>query len=83
MEPVCACLVFEDGRELRLTEQYERLQSIFDDPNYKFVVHGAHAEYGFCKRVGLRFPTRFYDTFLMAVLTIHAQIFNPPGGAYK
>src|SRR5262245_29939756 len=36
----------------------------------------------FCQQTGLRFPSRFYDTLLMTVLTIHAQLHDPPGGAY-
>jgi DNA polymerase I-like protein with 3'-5' exonuclease and polymerase domains len=83
LEPVCACVYFEDGREVRLADRCEQLQAILEDANYQIVVHGAHAEYAFCRRVGIRFPTRFYDTLLMGVLTVHAQMFDPPGGAYK
>lgn len=83
MRPVCATLAFEDGREIRLADNFERLQEVFDDPRYTFVVHGAHAESGFCRRVGLRFPKKYRDTLLMAVLTSHASNFYLPGGAYK
>src|SRR5579864_7191839 len=82
--PVCACLYFEDGQDLRFVDQWEALQAYLDDPQYTFVVHGAHAEYGFCKLLGLRFPVgHYYDTLLMAVLLAHASSFIPHGKAYK
>jgi DNA polymerase I-like protein with 3'-5' exonuclease and polymerase domains len=83
MQPVAACLYFEDGRQVRLFEKFDQLQDLFDDPHYTFLVHGAHAEYGFCRRVGLRFPSRFVDTLLMGVMTLHASEFHLPGGVYK
>jgi len=83
IQPVCACLVFGDGRELRLIDQWERLQELFDDRSYTFVVHGCHAEALFCAHVGVRFPERFIDTHLMALLVLHAETFRLPGGAYK
>jgi len=33
--------------------------------------------------VGLRFPTQFIDTFLMAVMVLHATSFKFAGGVYK
>src|SRR5215468_4549310 len=72
-EPVCACLVFEDGREIRITERWEELRSILEDHRYTFVVHGCHAESLFCERVRILFPTRCVDTLLMAVMLLHAK----------
>ncbi len=83
LRPVCACLHFEDGRELRLAENFEQLQAFFDDPRYCFVVHNAQAEWKFCKAAGLRFPKRHFDTFLAAVMVLHASAFNLVGGVYK
>ena len=83
MQPVAACLYFEDGREVRLTDHFDRLQNYFDDPDYTFVVHGAHADYGFCRRVGIRFPSKFFDTLLMGVVTLHASKFRLAGNVYK
>lgn len=72
-EPVCASLVFEDGCEMRITQQWEQLRSVLEDPRYTFVVHGCHAESLFCQRVGISFPTRCIDTLLMAVMLLHAK----------
>jgi len=83
VQPVCACLYFEDGREVRIANRFEQLQPYFDDPRYTFLVHGAHAEFGFCRRVGVRFPIRFIDTLLMGLLVMHALEFSMPGGTYK
>lgn len=83
VEPVCACLVFEDGREWRISDGWSRLQEVFDDPHYTFVVHGCHAEALFCARVGLSFPKKFYDTQLMGLLVLHALTFHLAGGVYK
>lgn len=83
MQPVCACLWFEDGRELRLTDRWGQLQELFDDPCYVFVVHGCQAEALFCDRVGLRFPERFVDTQLMGLLVLHALTFQNHGGVYR
>ena len=83
MRPVCACLSFEDGREVRLSDNYDQLQDFFSDPAYTFVVHGAHAEYGFCRQVGIRFPANFRDTLMMGLLMLHASEFHLPGGAYR
>lgn len=83
MQPVCACLYFEDGRELRFTGEWDRLQDLFDDPRYTFVVHGCHAEAMFCEAVGVRFPGRFVDTLLMGALVLHASTFRFEGGVYS
>ena len=83
LQSVCACLHFEDGQTIRIADRFEQLQDYFDDPSYMFLVHGAHAEYGFCRKVGLRFPTKFRDTLLMGVLLLHASEFRSPGGVYK
>src|SRR5262249_45827588 len=71
--PICACLVFEDGRELRITDRWAELRPVLEDPRYTFVVHGCAAESLFCRRVGLPFPTRFLDTHLMSVMLLHAK----------
>jgi hypothetical protein len=81
-QPVCACLVFEDGREIRATDRWEELRPILEDPRYTFVVHGCHAEALFCERVGLPFPTRFVDTLLMAVVLLHAKSHDLGESAY-
>jgi DNA polymerase I len=83
MEPVCACVYFETGREIRLGGNFDQLQDLFDDPRYTFLIHGSHAEYSFCRRIGLRLPARFRDTLLMGVLVMHALKFSLPGGAYR
>ncbi len=83
LQPVCACLYFEDGREVRIADRFDQLREYFNDSRYTFLVHGAHAEYGFCRRVGVRFPTRFRDSFLMGVMLLHALEFHLPGGPYK
>ncbi|GMV82499.1 MAG: hypothetical protein AMXMBFR7_36830 [Planctomycetota bacterium] len=83
LQPVCACLVFDDGRELRLTEHYGQLQRVLDDPENVFIVHGAHAELGFCRAVGLRFPNRYFDTLTMLLMVLHASAFKLPGGFYR
>jgi DNA polymerase-1 len=83
MRPVCACLAFADGRVLRLTDRFERLQELFDDPRYTFVVHGSHAESLFCERAGLRFPQRFIDTQLMSVLVLHALAYRLGSRVYQ
>jgi DNA polymerase I-like protein with 3'-5' exonuclease and polymerase domains len=83
LQPVCACLFFEDGREVRIADNFEQLQGYFDDPQYTFLVHGAHAEFGFCRRVGVHFPSQFRDTFLMGLLILHASEFCVPDGPYK
>jgi hypothetical protein len=71
--PVCACLVFEDGTELRVFDRWDDLRAALEDPRHTFVVHGCHAESLFCKRVGIPFPTRFLDTLLMSVMLLHAM----------
>src|SRR5215510_13675782 len=72
-EPVCACLVFEDGREIRITERWEELRSILEDPRYTFVVHGCHAESLFCDGVGIPSPPRCVNTLLMAEVLLTAK----------
>lgn len=81
--PVCACLAFEDGRELTFTEGWDRLGDILNDDGCEVVVHGAHAEQFFCSLVGIRFPERYTDTLLAGVMLSHATTFEPPGGAYR
>jgi DNA polymerase-1 len=82
MQPVCACLYFEDGRDIRITDNWASLQEVFDDSKYTFIVHGVHAESLFCDRVGLRFPKHFRDTQLIGLLILHMLAFHLPGGAY-
>ena len=83
MQPVCACLYFESGTEVRFCDRWERLQDFFADPQFTFVVHGCHAEALFCEQVGVRFPEKFIDTLLMSVMVLHAKGFRLPGGVYK
>ena len=66
-----------------MAENFGQLQDYFDDPRYTFVVHNAQAEWKFCKAVGLRFPKQHFDTFLAAVMILHASAFNLVGGVYK
>ncbi|MDB5306433.1 MAG: hypothetical protein JWO38_635 [Gemmataceae bacterium] len=80
--PVCAALVFEDGRELQFIDEYSLLGEVLSDPRYTFVVHGAHAELLFCRLAGIRFPDRHVDTLTRGVLLTHASTFEPVGGAY-
>lgn len=82
IRPVCACLVFQDGRELRLTDNWGQLQDLFDDPCYTFTVQGCHAEALFCSAVGVRFPSQFLDTLLMGVMLMHALTFHLDRGVY-
>jgi DNA polymerase I-like protein with 3'-5' exonuclease and polymerase domains len=73
LQPVCACLAFEDGRKIYATDRWENLRPILEDPGYTLVVHGCHAERLFCEQVGLPCSTNFMDTMLMAVMLLHAK----------
>jgi DNA polymerase I-like protein with 3'-5' exonuclease and polymerase domains len=81
-EPICVALVFEDGREIRVCDQWEALRPILEDPRYTFITHGCHAESLFCAQVGLPFPTRFIDTLLAAVMLVHAKSHDHGESAY-
>lgn len=80
--PVCACLVFQDGREIRVTERWDDLRPVFEDPKYSIVVHGCHAEALFCRRVGIPFPARLLDTHLMSVMLLQAKSHDHDGSVY-
>jgi DNA polymerase I-like protein with 3'-5' exonuclease and polymerase domains len=80
--PVCACLAFDDGRELSFTNDWGRLEQMINDPQHTVAVHGAHAERSFCGMVGIRFPEPHVDTLLRSVLLAHATTFEPVRGAY-
>jgi DNA polymerase I-like protein with 3'-5' exonuclease and polymerase domains len=80
--PVCACLAYEDGRELRFGGDWGPLGEIVNDPANTIVVHGAHSERYFCELVGIPFPDRHVDTLLLGVLLAHATTFEPTGRAY-
>src|SRR5437870_511756 len=80
--PVCACLAFEDGRELSFTDNWAQLEDMINDPENTVAVHGAHAERAFCGMAGIRFPERHIDTQLRSVLLAHATTFEPVGRAY-
>src|SRR5262245_55048892 len=82
-QPVCACLAFADGREMRFTGDWRRLGEVVNDPRHTIVVHGAHAERFFCGLAGVPFPARHVDTLLGGVVLAHASTFEPLGGAYK
>src|SRR5262245_37324884 len=81
--PVCACLAFADGREMRFAGDWHRLGAVLADGRYTFVAHGGHAERFFCRLAGIDFPARHVDTLLGGVLLAHASTFEPVGGAYK
>ncbi len=81
--PVCACLSFADGREMRFTDAWEKLEVIVNDPMITIVVHGAHAELAFSRMVGIKFPHAYIDTLLLGVMLAHATAFEPIGGAYR
>jgi DNA polymerase I-like protein with 3'-5' exonuclease and polymerase domains len=81
-DPVCACLVFEDGREVRVMGGWAELRPVLEGHDYTFVVHGCHAESLFCERVRLPFPTSFLDTQLMSVMLLHAQSHDHGASVY-
>jgi len=81
--PVCACLSFEDGQEMRFSGEWPKLAAILHDPVNTIVVHGAPAELAFCRSVGIEFPEAYIDTLLFGVLLAHATAFEPIGGAYR
>ena len=40
MRPVCACLYFEDGRELKVADNFDQIEPYFSDHRYTVLVHG-------------------------------------------
>src|SRR5262249_17889826 len=82
--PVCACIVYEDGRELHFdgTDGWAALREALRDERYTFVVHGCAAEEGFCRRLGIPFPRRYTDTLLMSVMLLHAEAHKHADRAY-